>query len=73
MNWSEPHDEPTPEQQNTLRYYVPTLAEIAAACSEIQRGWSEHERAKRRGIRKSDGDEWCVPRVIADGVVEPLE
>jgi hypothetical protein len=36
------------------REFTPTLAEIRAACLEIQREWTEHERRRRAA--------WAIPR-----------
>lgn len=43
--------------------YIPTPKEIAKECEMIQRGWSESERARRRGIRKDQADAWHLPTV----------
>lgn len=46
------------EEWKTARYFVPSPAEIAQVCAEIQAGWSDAERAKR----------WTgKPRVAVDG------
>lgn len=57
--------EPKPKGQEPTK---PTQEEIAAACLEIQKGWSEGERMRRRGISSVDGDAWNVPEVRS---VEP--
>lgn len=36
-----------------LNEYLPTREEIADACQEIQKGWSEAERRRRRGFRRA--------------------
>jgi hypothetical protein len=36
-----------------LNEYLPTPDEIARACREIQQGWSEAERRRRRGYRRA--------------------
>jgi hypothetical protein len=36
-----------------LNEYLPTPTEIALACREIQKGWSEAERRRRRGFRRA--------------------
>lgn len=36
-----------------LNEYLPTHDEIARACREIQKGWSEAERRRRRGFRRA--------------------
>jgi len=36
-----------------LNEYLPTPEEISAACREIQAGWSEAERRRRRGYRRA--------------------
>jgi len=36
-----------------LNEYLPTQDEIASACREIQKGWSEAERRRRRGFRRA--------------------
>lgn len=41
----------------------PTPNEIAEACADIQAGWSNAERERRMGMRKSDGDRWEIPQV----------
>lgn len=52
----------------------PTPDEIAEACREIQETWSEAERARRSGMRKSDGDVWFLPWTnVEPGTSEPAE
>lgn len=41
--WREPQDEPTPEQQAKMRYYVPTRAEIDAEKRKIREEKGETE------------------------------
>lgn len=36
-----------------LNEYLPTAEEILQACQEIQAGWSEAERRRRRGYRRA--------------------
>jgi hypothetical protein len=36
-----------------LNEYMPTPEEIRQACREIQKGWSEAERRRRRGHRRA--------------------
>jgi hypothetical protein len=36
-----------------LNEYLPTQQEIRRACEEIQRGWTESERRRRRGYRRA--------------------
>jgi len=36
-----------------LNEYLPSHDEIASACREIQKGWSEAERRRRRGFRRA--------------------
>lgn len=45
----------------------PTPDQIAEACEAIRKGWSECETARRRGLRKSDGDRWEIPTVRESG------
>lgn len=45
----------------------PTPEEIAAKCKEISDEWSEDEKARRRGMSKTDGDRWNVPTVRESG------
>ena len=36
-----------------LNEYLPTPEEISRACLEIQAGWTESERRRRRGYRRA--------------------
>jgi hypothetical protein len=45
--------------------YEPTPAEIAAACAEIQREWSDDEEYRRRAFRPETG--WQVHEVRTGG------
>lgn len=45
------YDEEVPKP--FLNEYLPTQDEIARACREIQKGWSEAERRRRRGFRRA--------------------
>lgn len=42
------------EPEDPRKVYLPTAEEIAAACREIQTGWSEREREGRRVFRPSE-------------------
>lgn len=44
--WREPQDEPTPEQQATMRHWVPRRCEIAAEEKRIR---AENEARQRQG------------------------
>lgn len=37
-----------------LNEYLPTQAEIRRACLEIQQGWTDSERRRRRGYRRAN-------------------
>lgn len=54
------------ERHEAAAKYMPTQEQIAAECELIRATWSDCERLRRSGIRKSDGDEWCMPAVRCD-------
>lgn len=41
---------------NNQRPYEPTVAQIRAACLEIQRGWTPVEFSRRRGLKFNPRD-----------------
>lgn len=53
---AEPFDREFPAEdvpRPFLNEYMPTQEEIRQACQEIQKGWSEAERRRRRGYRRA--------------------
>lgn len=52
MEYAELDEEEMPKP--FLNEYLPTHAEIRRACLEIQQGWTESERRRRRGYRRAN-------------------
>lgn len=52
------------ERHELAAKYLPTPAEIAAACLAMQAEWSEAEKARRRG---QIVEPWDVPVVRSEG------
>lgn len=58
----------SPPQQPGREVYLPTEAEIRAACAAIQATWTAEEELSRRVTR--GGQTWRVPEVTVGGSSE---